>query len=83
MEIIMAIMIEPCPFCDSDNLQISHYLLSHAIGCQTCKSRGPHRKDTNAALEEWNHTSRLLRRARTGKNEVLQKHLNELESVVK
>ncbi len=79
----MATLIEPCPFCDSGNLHISHHLLSHAISCQTCKSKGPHRRKMEDALLEWNHTSRLLRQARCNQPPHLYGRLNELEDVVR
>lgn len=79
----MATLIEPCPFCDSGHLHISHHLLSHSVSCQTCKSTGPHRRQLEDALLEWNHTSKLLRSARTAENAQVHGHLHELEDAVR
>ena len=79
----MATLIEPRPFCDSGHLHISHHLLSHAVSCQTCKSTGPHRRQLEDALLEWNHTSRLLRNARTAEQGQVHGRLHELEDAVR
>ncbi|NIB41913.1 hypothetical protein HBA55_20070 [Pseudomaricurvus alkylphenolicus] len=80
----MATLIEPCPFCDSGNLHIHHHLLSHSVSCQSCKSTGPHRRELEDALLEWNHTSRLLRRARVNEeSHPVHGRLHELEDAVR
>jgi len=79
----MATLIEPCPFCDSGHLHISHHLLSHCVSCQTCKSKGPHRRQLEDALLEWNHTSKLLRSARTTEHVKVHGRLHELEDAVR
>ena len=79
----MATLIEPCPFCDSGHLHISHHLLSHSVSCQTCKSTGPHRRHLEDALLEWNHTSKLLRNARTAEQGQVHGRLHELEDAVR
>ncbi len=79
----MATLIEPCPFCDSGHLHISHHLLSHSVSCQTCKSKGPHRRQLEDALLEWNHTSKLLRSARTTEHAQVHGRLHELEDAVR
>lgn len=79
----MATLIEPCPFCDSHYLHISNRLLSHAVICESCKSSGPHRRDTKSAVQEWNQTSKLLRQARTQRAPELHGRLHELEDAVR
>jgi len=79
----MATLIEPCPFCNSGNLHISHRLMSHTVICQTCKSSGPHRRDLESSLLEWNHTAKLLRQARCHGEPQVHGHLHELEDAVR
>ncbi len=80
----MATLIEPCPFCGSGHLHISHHLLSHSVSCQTCKSSGPHRRQLEDALLEWNHTSKLLRSARSlEESDKVYGRLHELEDAVR
>lgn len=79
----MAIPIEPCPFCNSNNLHISHRIVSHAIVCESCKSSGPHRRSAENALREWNQASKLLMHGRSVKEPSVHNHLHELEDTVK
>jgi len=79
----MAILIEPCPFCNSGNLHISHRLMSHTVICQTCKSCGPHRRSVENALLEWNHTAKLLSQARYHGEPQVYGQLHELEDAVR
>lgn len=57
----MAILIEPCPFCNSGHQHIHHHLMSHSVVCQSCKSKGPQRRVLEDAVAEWNHTSKIIR----------------------
>ncbi len=79
----MATLIEPCPFCESGHLHISHHLLSQSVTCQTCKSTGPHRRQLEDAVLEWNQASRLLRSARQGESGQVHGRLHELEDAVR
>ncbi len=79
----MATLIEPCPFCRSGHLHINHHLLSHSVACQSCKASGPHRRSMEDAVMEWNHTSRLLRKAHASGSPQVYGRLNELEDAVR
>lgn len=79
----MATLIEPCPFCNSGKLHLSHHLLSHSVTCQSCKSSGPHRRSVEEAIMEWNHTSKLLHHPPQQGSRQVYGRLNELEDAVR
>lgn len=54
----MAIALEPCPFCRSEHLHITHSGLDYCVVCQRCKSKGPHQPNLEQAISHWNRTSR-------------------------
>mgnify|MGYP000551055314 CR=1 FL=1 len=79
----MATLIEPCPFCSSGHLHIRHQLLSHSVVCQTCKSTGPHRRQLEDAVLEWNHASKRLRHSAPPDTPQIYGRLTELEDAVR
>jgi|GEM_PF-1683470 len=56
----MAIAIAPCPFCRSNHLHLNHSGLSYCVVCQSCRCKGPHRDELEAAIGRWNRTARLV-----------------------
>jgi len=74
----MTTLIEPCPFCNSGHLHITHHLVSHSVVCQSCKSKGPQRRVLEDAVLDWNHTSRLLRQIK--REQVRPAHFNPLHN---
>ena len=79
----MATMIEPCPFCESQHLHITHHLMSHSVCCQSCKGCGPHKQQLEDAIREWNLASRLSVKAKITENLRLNGRLHELEDAVR
>lgn len=53
----MALKIEPCPFCGGQHLHMVVHSLSYSVACQTCRCRGPQRKNQELAVMQWNTTS--------------------------
>ena len=53
----MALKIEPCPFCGGQHLHMVVHSLSYSVACQTCRCRGPQRKNQELAVMQWNATS--------------------------
>ena len=79
----MASHLEPCPFCGSSNMHINRHLLSRAVCCQHCKGSGPHKKQLEDAITEWNLTARLLFKARRSESVRVYGRLHELEDAVR
>ena len=71
----MAITILPCPFCGSRHLHIRHHLLTQAVICASCKSQGPHHRQVEDAILEWNMASKQRQQALFIKEYFLQGHL--------
>ncbi len=79
----MASNLEPCPFCGSCNMHISHHLLSRAVCCQHCKATGPHRRTTEEAVLNWNRVSKCARQQVQPPNPQIHGHLHNLEDAVR
>lgn len=59
----MATAIEPCPFCHSHHLHLTHSGLTYCVVCERCKSMGPHWESLEEAIDRWNQTSRAQSRS--------------------
>ena len=53
----MALQIEPCPFCGGHHLHMVVHSLTYSVACQSCRCRGPQRKNQELAVMQWNVTS--------------------------
>jgi len=57
----MALQIEPCPFCGGHHLHMVAHALTYSVACQSCRCRGPQKKNQELAVMQWNDTSRQHR----------------------
>lgn len=79
----MATKIEACPYCTSHRLHIHHHLLSVAVTCETCKAHGPHCRDIETALSDWNRVAKQVRWALAAGEPLKDGHLNSIEHAVR
>ncbi|WP_460231957.1 Lar family restriction alleviation protein [Aurantivibrio plasticivorans] len=79
----MGTKIAACPFCNSHRIHVAHCLLSYSVSCETCKCRGPHKRELSNAIEEWNQISNKVHHATIMEEPILQSHLVNLEHAVR
>ncbi|WP_426416300.1 Lar family restriction alleviation protein [Aestuariirhabdus sp. LZHN29] len=63
-------LLEDCPFCASQQLQIVQGLLSQRVVCTICSAQGSRQRDALQAVNAWNrisHELQLTRRIETRK----------------
>lgn len=79
----MGTKIAACPFCNSHRIHVAHHLLSYSVSCETCKCRGPHKRELTDAIGEWNQISTKVHHATVMEEPILQGHLVNLEHAVR
>ena len=56
-------MIEPCPFCESEDVKLrlqGDPTRPYYVECEICKARGPRRYWPKDALNIWNYASLVM-----------------------
>ena len=49
-----SIHVEPCPFCNSDNVEFDEAGIAYVVFCVDCEAQGPVAGELKKAVEKWN-----------------------------
>lgn len=51
--------INPCPFCEGDDLRINAGIGSSWVSCHKCRAEGPADKNFDLAVKKWNSSTEV------------------------